>query len=251
MSYILDALKRADAERDRGAAPGLHTHHQLPAGSKGTTNTSRPLWLAAAAGAALLLLAAGFWLWRAPGNPPPAAEQAAAQSQPEPVVPSLPIAAIAPPTAAPVQVAEAPKTPMRQVAAPAPAANKEAPARSSKPVVPAKAAVSAPAPAAPASTATAAASQAEKPVNPVAAASATAPASAPLLAELPQGMRSQIPKIAITGSVYSASPAQRLLLINNLVLAQGAQVAPDLTLEEIQPRSSVFVFKGTRFRVMH
>ena len=80
---------------------------------------------------------------------------------------------------------------------------------------------------------------------------ATAPAAAPLVAELPQDMRSQIPKITITGSVYSASPTQRLLLINNLVLPQGSQVAPDLTLEEIQPRSSVFVFKGTHFRVMH
>lgn len=78
-----------------------------------------------------------------------------------------------------------------------------------------------------------------------------APAAAPLLAELPQDLRSQIPKITITGSVYSDSPAQRLLLVNNLVLAQGAQVASDLTLEEIQRRSSVFNFKGTRFRVMH
>lgn len=83
------------------------------------------------------------------------------------------------------------------------------------------------------------------------ATSATAPAAAPLLTELPQDMRSQIPKITITGSVYSASPTQRLLLVNNLVLPQGSQIAPDLTLEEIQPRSSVFVFKGTRFRVMH
>jgi general secretion pathway protein B len=207
MSYILDALKRADAERGRGAAPGLHTHHQVPSGSPGTANANRPLWLAVAAGVTLLLLAAGFWFWRAAGDPAPVAEQTAT-----------------PPVAtAPVQVAQAPKTPVRPVATAAPTA--------------AKAVVSAPAPAAPAS--------------PVAAASATAPAAAPLLAELPQGIRSQIPKITITGSVYSASPAQRLLLANNLVLAQGDQVAPDLTLEEIQPRSSVLIFKGTRFRVMH
>jgi len=80
---------------------------------------------------------------------------------------------------------------------------------------------------------------------------ATVPATAPLLAELPQDLRSQIPKITITGSVYSDSPAQRLLLVNNLVLSQGSQVTPDLRLEEIQPRSSVFNYKGTRFRVMH
>ena len=79
----------------------------------------------------------------------------------------------------------------------------------------------------------------------------TTAAAVPLLADLPQDLRSQIPKITITGSVYSDSPAQRLLLVNNLVLTQGSQVGPELTLEEIQPRSSVFGFKGTRFRVMH
>lgn len=77
------------------------------------------------------------------------------------------------------------------------------------------------------------------------------PAAAPLLGELAQELRGQIPKITITGSVYSDSPAQRLLLVNNLVLAQGGQLSPDLSLEEIQPRSSVFNFKGTRFRVMY
>lgn len=85
----------------------------------------------------------------------------------------------------------------------------------------------------------------------MAASASTAAQAATLLGELPAELRSQIPKITITGSVYSDSPAQRLLLVNNLVLAQGAQVASDLTLEEIQRRSSVFNFKGTRFRVMH
>jgi general secretion pathway protein B len=133
----------------------------------------------------------------------------------------------------PVAVAEAPKVQAQPVAMPAKA--KAAVAPSSKPTTPAtpaKTAVSAP-PATPAS-----------PVI-------VAPAAAPLLADLPQDLRSQIPKITITGSVYSDSPAQRLLLVNNLVLAQGAQVASDLTLEEIQRRNSVFNFKGTRFRVMH
>jgi general secretion pathway protein B len=124
---------------------------------------------------------------------------------------------------------------VKPVATPAPA--KAAATPSSKPAAPSQIAVSAPATTAPAS--------------PVAATSAAAPATAPLLAELPQDLRSQIPKITITGSVYSDSPAQRLLLVNNLVLAQGAQVAPDLTLEEIKRRNSVFSFQGTRFRVLH
>lgn len=93
-------------------------------------------------------------------------------------------------------------------------------------------------------------------VKAVPSAKVAAPAPAPvviepLLADLPQDLRSQIPRITITGSVYSDAPAQRLLLVNNLVLAQGAQVASELTLEDIQRGSSVFSFRGTRFRVMH
>lgn len=222
MSYILDALKRADAERERGAAPGLHTRHQLPSSSPAAPGTGRPLWLAAAGGAVLLVMAAAFWLWHTPGNPPSITNTpAVAITANTPAVTAQPAVAPAPaPASAPVVLAEAPKVQAQPAATPAPA----------------KAAVSAPAT--------------------VASVVATKPASAPvvvepLLADLPQDLRSQIPKISITGSVYSDSPAQRLLLINNLVLAQGTQVAPELTLEEIQRRSSVFNFRGTRFRVMH
>ena len=72
-----------------------------------------------------------------------------------------------------------------------------------------------------------------------------------MLSELPDTLRSQLPKLALTGTVYAEDPAQRLLLVNNQVLPQGSAVAPDLTLEEIKPRHSVFNFRGTRFRVTH
>lgn len=72
-----------------------------------------------------------------------------------------------------------------------------------------------------------------------------------LLGELPPDLRGQIPPLAITGSVYSANPDKRLLLVNNQVLAQGSLAAPEVTLVEIQAKSSVFSFRGTRFRVMH
>lgn len=201
MSYILDALKRADAERERGAAPGLHTRHQIPSSNSDAPSPARPLWLAVAGGVALLALAAALWFWRAPAVtvPPPAPT----------------------PMPAPAGVAEAPKLQMQPVATPAPAKTTAEPAV--KAVPSAKVAASAPAPV----------------------------VVEPLLADLPQDLRSQIPRITITGSVYSDAPAQRLLLVNNLVLAQGAQVASELTLEDIQRGSSVFSFRGTRFRVMH
>lgn len=258
MSYILDALKRADTERERGASPGLHTRHQLPAGNADTPSERRFVWMAAAAALTLVVLATFFWFWRTPDAPSMAALQPAASPMPNiaapeapaaPVAPIAPIAPSAPPPAAitpiapvPIVVAEAPvarakpaekTSPKTVTASPATPVTPAVPATSTGAVAVTPAAASA---AAPASTA---------------ASAPTAAQSATLLAELPAELRGQIPKIIITGSVYSDSPAQRLLLVNNLVLAQGGQVTPDLRLEEIQPRSSVFSFKGTRFRVMH
>jgi general secretion pathway protein B len=253
MSYILDALKRADAERERGAAPGLHTRHQLPAGSAGIPSERRLVWMVVAAGLTLIVLAIVFWFWRAPDAPPVAVLQPAASPMPNMVVQEPPTVFLAPvPPAAPV----APSTPIAPVpivVAEAPVTRAKQAEKSSQKVVTAQpATLSAPA----RSTDAVAVAPTAAPAS-VAAAVTTSlphsarPASTTLLSDLPTELRSQIPKITITGSVYSDSPAQRLLLVNNLVLSQGGQVTPDMKLEEVQPRSSVFSFKGTRFRVMH
>lgn len=71
------------------------------------------------------------------------------------------------------------------------------------------------------------------------------------MSELTDGQRRDVPALHITGAVYSANPAQRLLLVNNQVLPQGSTVAPGLVVEEIQANGSVFSFKGNRFRVSH
>ena len=201
MSYILDALKRADAERERGAVPGLHAQQTAALAAAPTTRVRTRLWLIGGAVLTLSAIAAGLWQWRASTNEAPAPASAAA---PAPVVAS-PL-----PVVAPVAVGPAPQV----VAAPVHAATP-------------KAAVSAPA-----------------------AAPVVAPVI-PLLSELPEDLRRQIPTLAITGAVYSETPAQRLLLVNNLVLHQGDLAAPELSLEEIRPKSSVFSFRGTRFRVAH
>ena len=222
MSYILDALKRADAERERGAAPGLHTRHQVVTGSQAGSNTRRNIGLALAAGLVLLMLGLLFWVLPTPEQAPAA---------PAPMAPAAMTASnMTVPAPAPVPVPEAPLAKVTPMATPGTA----------------KVAVS------PASKTVTAATTTSAPAStPASVAPPALPAAAPLLGELAQELRGQIPKITITGSVYSDSPVQRLLLVNNLVLAQGGQLSPDLSLEEIQPRSSVFNFKGTRFRVMH
>jgi general secretion pathway protein B len=74
---------------------------------------------------------------------------------------------------------------------------------------------------------------------------------APLFSTLPEAIRRQVPTISISGSVYSDNPAQRLLLVNGQVFNEGSQIAPDLSLLEIGPKSSEFSFQGMRFRMAH
>jgi general secretion pathway protein B len=223
MSYILDALKRADAERGRGSVPGLHARQvSTPALSAPASQRNR-LWLAMAAALALGGMAAGLWFWNAPAPSPAMVKSTvpAPLAQPVPTPAPVPILAAAP-APAPVPV------PVLRPAVPAPQPPKPRP----RPEPVAKVAV-------PAVFATA-------PVI-----SSVNPATIPLLSELPEDIRRQIPALAVTGAVYSGNPGQRLLLVNNQVLTQGSLAAPELKLDEIGAKSSVFSFRGTRFRVAH
>lgn len=258
MSYILDALKRADAERQRGAVPGLHARHATtPVFQAAAHGAQRRVWLAVAAALALAGISAGLWRWQssavrlavlepAGAIPPVPAPLAQPVPAPEPAPSSvLPPAVVAPPRRvsslppAVMSAAAPPQSPSKRVPA-APAAGMAPPSRPRLDPVATSAqpGVAARATALPLPRASAAAPQA-------------APAAIPLLSDLSEETRRQIPALVITGSVYSENPGQRLLLINNQVLSQGALVAPDVSLEEIRVKSSVFSFRGTRFRLAH
>ena len=212
MSYILDALKRADAERERGVVPGLYARQLAPSGA--TTRTPGSKLILVAGGIALLLgaMAVALWLGRA------APDLTAAKPAPAPVVRQ-------PEVVATVQNPVQPQAPaLAATPPPAPA-----------PAVAAIPTTTAPASATPKGTASA----------------PPLPAAAPLLAELSDDIRRQIPALTITGAVYSDNPGQRLLLVNNQVLPQGSLAAPEVTLEEIGAKSSTFSFRGNRFRLQH
>lgn len=222
MSYILDALKRADAERQHGTVPSLHTRQVTTPALQNTSGAQNRRWLTASA---VLILAAaaavGGWFWRAPSNDAP--RQADAQiALTSPVASPPPLPALAAPTLLPAPV-PAPVTA-------APVAPKPKPEPAPKPETPPRR-IAAPKPTPP----------------PPAAASA----DLPLLSELADNIRRQIPAMAINGVVYSDNPGQRVLLVNQQVLTQGSQAVPDVKLEEIRPHSSVFSFQGTRFRLAH
>jgi general secretion pathway protein B len=231
MSYILDALKRADAERERGAVPGLQSRHATLPAAKADRSAQNYIWLAAAA-LALGGMAAGLWFWKTPAGTERLAAVAPAVATPPPLVQPVP-PPILPTPASPPAVA-----PPRVVASSPPVVNRAAPKVAPRPA-PAASAAAMPPP---------------RPKTEPAAKAAPSQAAPPavrLLSELPEDLRRQIPPLVITGSVYSSNPAKRLLLVNNQVLPQGSLAAPEVTLELIQAKSSVFSYQGTRFRVAH
>jgi len=251
MSYILDALKRADAERERGTVPGLRaqTVPGVTPESRGARARLRA-WPMIAAGIALAvaLIAAGAWVWRslAGSDRTPVVVAAA------PTVPAPPAAPALPPQPAPVAEPGPAATPApaahNAVSQAAPVAPTAPPVPAASPAVKPK-----PRPEPPPATVPRSAGAEVAPVKPSPAASAASPALpvAPLLSELPEEIRRQIPALTITGAVASENPAQRLLLVNGQVLPQGAAAAPEVLIEEIRARSSTFKFRGSRFRVTY
>ena len=258
MSYILDALKRADAERQRGTVPSLHARQVTTSAVQNTSGAQNRRWLAAGTVLILGAAAAGWWFWRAPsGDAPRQADAQIALSSPAAVANPPPLPALAAPAPAPVtatpvppkpEPAPKPEAPPRRIAAPKPA---PPPPVAAAPAAPKSQAETAAAKATPAS-AIAPTQPAPTPEPaPKAAPNRAASADLPLLSELPENIRRQIPAMAINGVVYSENPGQRVLLVNQQVLTQGSQAVPDVKLEEIRPHSSVFSFQGTRFRLAH
>lgn len=214
MSYILDALRRADAERERGGVPGLHTQ-TMPEPGDDVEATPRPRglrpWHWVAIGLAGGLAVAIAWTWRGEEPPPPVAAL--------PPPPPLPVSQAAAPPAAPV---------------PAPAAAPEPPPAPAGPVAIAPMRAAPPASAArPASAAPAAAA-----VPRVAS-----------LAELPPELRNGLPALAFGGSIYSNTPANRLLIVNGQLMHEGESLGPGVVLEQIKPKAAVLVIRGQRFEV--
>ncbi|PHV48191.1 hypothetical protein CSQ91_20555 [Janthinobacterium sp. BJB301] len=233
MSYILEALKKSQAERQLGELPSIHALQvQLHDTAASGVARRAPVWLAlggvTVAVAATLLL---WQPWQAAANAPAAI----------PIVPAVLAQAVpAPMPAAPPPAAPAPATvPVAQVP-PVPAAVAAAPVHHARPVPepkqesPGQAAAPVPAPAA-------------APTMPAPAPSAEE--TVPAMRDLPEPIQRQIPPVAIGGYIYSKNPADRLLLIDKVLRHEGEELAPGLVLEKLQPKAAIFSFKGYRYRV--
>jgi general secretion pathway protein B len=241
MSYILDALKKADAERARDAAVVPDLHAQSDAGASRLPShgiAGRGLGWAAAT---LVILAALTW-WRmgaAPDAPDAPAAPAVSVAPVAPLPPQPPATRLAEP-APPAVIAPAPAAP-----APLPAATATAPAAAVVVAPPAP-------PAPPAARAAAPPRAAALPARaPVAAAPAASAARVPLLAELPADVRAQLPTLAVGGSVYSTHAASRMVILSGQVFREGDKPADGLVVEQIGLKSTVLSFRGQRFELKH
>lgn len=200
MSLILDALRKSEAERKRGQAPGLFSPMPMPPSRR----RRAPVWPMVAGVIGLILLAAiaiRYWPGEAKTEAPtpaaPAPEpaappmQVAAPSAPSPVVaaPPAPKASTAPP---PVASAPAVVAPTPVAAAPLPA-----------PTLPA------PAPATP------------EPANDY----------LPSLAVLPPDQRANLPPLKLSMHVWSEQPARRIAIIDGQRVGEGSSLSGAIVAE--------------------
>lgn len=262
MSYILDALRRAQAERGRGSVPGLHTPTSpvaVPTVQRAAPARGLP-WMVLAALAGVGAAAGAWWLVRAPS-----ATVAAVVPAPAPAIPAPAAPASAAPIAVPAHgAAPAPETapattptptptptpgttptptpaPARAPASASAPASKPTPERSARAEAPAlRPERSAPAPAAPA-----------RAPAPRAAPPAPAPQESTgtvfALADLPASVREQLPTLQLAGVTYSSNPVYRMVIVNGQVLHEGDTAAPGLVLERIEPARTVWAFRGYRY----
>ena len=222
MSYILDALRRAEAERERerGAVPGVHAQPAVAADTPARSRLHGPAWWGVVAGGVLggAAVAALWFGGRAPVTPPPVLASPPVAVAPAPAAPTM---AIATPTPAPAAPVAPNPSPLAVVSAP------EAVPGAPPPALPAR-------PAAPAVTAPAA-----KPV--VAAESRPQP-----WGELSVEQKREWPPLTIGGSIYSDSASSRFVMINGQVVREGEAAAPGVTVERIGPKSAVLRWKDRR-----
>lgn len=215
MSYILEALKKAQAERARGDVPGVNAQ-PVPTIAARAPSPLRP-WMFVLL-AALVACAVLFWQWPwtrpEPAAPAPVAQAPAAVVAPAPKAAPVPEAAPAPaavPAAVPAAT-PAPAKPLRKLGERAPG----------------EASAVAPTPA---------------PVP--------APERIASLQDLPAQIQREIPALAINGYIYASNPADRSVLINNRLRREGDALGDGFVLEKLLPREMVLNYRGYRYRISY
>lgn len=209
MSLILEALRKSEAERHRGQAPGLHAELPPPA-AIASPRWKTPLWTIGAAAAAVAVVAI---LW--PGERAGRGDHRVSTPPPEAIVPAAPTPAPGPgPEDGQGQAADAAQAhgfpPVERILPPPP--------------TPAPAPVRVPSPA-PAASALAP-RQAAPPRDADAAVETATPASATSthaqrLAGLPAAQRQRLPPLKLSMHMWNEDPARRFVVVDGQRRVEG------------------------------
>lgn len=229
MSTILDALRRAEQERQRGTVPGVHSGVPLAVGplSGGAPALARrwPWLLALLVGLGLCAGLAWWWLHQGAGSLRDAASSplvsAAPSAPPSAPLPGADSRAAATTAAAPVSGPAAASAVPRPVAKAPPVARLAAEPAPARRVAPAPAATT-------------------PPRQPASAGAVFA------LQDLPASVRAELPSLHLAGITWSGNPRLRMAIVNGQVLHEGDAAAPGLVLAAIEPGRTVWTFRGYR-----
>jgi len=251
MSFILDALKKSETDRQRQSGPALFEVKVAP------PRTRLPLW--ALAIAALLVVNIGIVAWIVLRHP----EHTAAGPDPAspPVTATTP--PVAPPPVLPVSAANVPSSALGASAAtPAPAPSQASAATTAATAPPAASTepqASAPATAAPAAAVASGAGGAGVAANPEDYAPAEEPASAGIGSHVRRGTAAgvplyqeaaattQLPQLRLDLHVFATAPQDRFVMINMHKLREGDSLPEGVHVDSITPDGAVLSYKGSRF----
>lgn len=226
MSYILDALKKSEEERElvrmlrtTGTAPGFSFAGR------------RRLWPAVLG--LLVLVIGGFLVVRYLGPSTPVGPNALSDLSP----PAMAVPAVAPASAL------APGTPLA-------ASEPAAPEAASRPPVEDLAA----------QTRVARVNPVAAPPEPVVTPKPPSPPSTPInepedagtvlfLRQMPEDFQRRLPALAVNIHLYSANESENLVYINDRQYRRGEEITAGIRLEQIVPEGVVLSYEGKRFKV--
>ncbi len=219
MSYILDALKKSDQERQQGNSPNLHSAHGpiLPARPSSSPFKRSTFWLIS--GGVLLFCACItvlFFQFHSPLSEKNTTELTAAPSV---------SSETKPPQAPPPEPASTGKVVDNATSAPLVTVREQDKVVLSIPV------------------------HGTSTEPPTALKTDAQQTSLPYLKDLSGILQAEIPTFHFAGHTYAENPAQRMIIANGKIVREGDVIAPYTYLKEITWEGVVIDYKGTRFRV--
>lgn len=235
MSFILDALRKSEHERQRQLGPSIA---ELPV-ARPSPRVPAWVWIALAGLLAVNVAVVAWFLVREPAAPPPL------PAAPEPAAGPVAAAAVAAaPAASSAPAAPAPAEPAAQ-----PDSAAGVPAREVRPLLSEAVAPppdDAPSFAAPAAPDPALLPAAPRPALPPASRPAV-DAGVPSIEQLPAQTTAGLPPLNLDLHIYASQPAQRAVFINGARYREGDALPGGARVQEITPDGAVLSYGGQRF----